>query len=214
METDRLIEKLAAELTPAPPRLVARRIAMTALVGGVAALVGMLTWLELRPDLMSAMTGMNFWLKAAYAVALGAAGFRCAERLSRPAGAAGGGVVLAIGAVVLLGAVGLATLMLEPPGRRAATWLGGSWWTCPFNILALSLPTLGLALLVMRRFAPTRLGAAGAAAGLFAGGVAATVYGLHCNETAPVFVATWYTLGIGMSAGVGALLGPWALRWR
>ena len=68
--------------------------------------------------------------------------------------------------------------------------------------------------MVLRGRAPTRLGLGCAAGGLFAGGVAAAAYGLHCPETAALFVVTWYTLGIALSAALGALLGPWALRWR
>lgn len=214
METDRLIDSLAADLKPAPPRIVSRRMAVAAVVGAAAALVGVLWWLGLRHDLMTAMGGMTFWMKAAYAAILGVAGFACAERLARPAASPRRGLMLALAAMGVLAAIGVTTLMLTPPGERMAMWLGHSWRRCPFNILALSIPTLALALLAMRRFAPTRLGPAGAATGLFAGGVAATVYGLHCGETAPVFVVTWYSLGMALSTALGALLGPWVLRWR
>ncbi|MBU1375757.1 MAG: DUF1109 domain-containing protein [Alphaproteobacteria bacterium] len=214
METERLIDSLAANLTPAPSRQVSRRIVMTALVGAAAALVAVLFWLGLRSDLMIAVGGRMFWMKAAYAAILGVAGFACAERLARPTGSARGGLLLAVAALGVLAVIGLTMMMMTPPAERMALWLGQSWRRCPFYILALSIPTLALALLTMRRFAPTRLGAAGAAAGLFAGGVAATVYGLHCGETSPIFLLTWYSLGVALSTALGALLGPWALRWR
>jgi hypothetical protein len=54
---------------------------------------------------------------------------------------------------------------------------------------------------------------AGAAAGLVAGASAATVYGFHCPETAAPFILVWYSLGIALAAGLGALAGPWVLRW-
>jgi hypothetical protein len=92
--------------------------------------------------------------------------------------------------------------------------MGQSWRVCPRNILALSLPILAATLVVVRRLAPTRLVLAGAAAGLFSGGVAATVYGLHCPESTMPFVAVWYSLGISAPVVIGAVLGPWALRWR
>ena len=57
-----------------------------------------------------------------------------------------------------------------------------------------------------RRFAPTRLRAAGAAAGLAAGALAATLYCLHCPEVSAIFVLTWYSLGIGLATGASALL--------
>ncbi|MBK8838593.1 MAG: DUF1109 family protein [Hyphomonadaceae bacterium] len=83
----------------------------------------------------------------------------------------------------------------------------------PWLIFALALPGLAATLRAMRGFAPTRTALAGAAAGLLAGGVSATVYGLHCDENAAAFVAVWYSLGIGMTAVAGAILGPRVLRW-
>ena len=75
--------------------------------------------------------------------------------------------------------------------------------------------TSGLAAIMwaMRRFAPTRTTLAGAAAGLLAGGVSATVYGLHCDESTAPFVALWYSLGISLTALTGAVIGSRVLRW-
>jgi hypothetical protein len=190
------------------------RIAAVTAAGGVLAFVLMLGWLGLRPDLATAMGGATFWSKAGYAAVLGVAGFLAIERLARPAASPRAGLLLALAALVLIVALAAVNLLTTPPADRLTVWLGGSWRRCPFNILALSGPTLVLALLAVRGLAPTRLRAAGAAAGLLAGGVATTAYSLHCPETAPAFVATWYTLGIFLSATVGAILGPWALRWR
>ncbi len=50
-------------------------------------------------------------------------------------------------------------------------------------------------------------------AGLAAGGIAATMYGLHCPEWAASFVATWYSLGILASGVLGAVIGRRVLRW-
>jgi len=66
---------------------------------------------------------------------------------------------------------------------------------------------------VLRGMAPTRPALTGFAAGAFAGGVAATVYGLHCGESTMVFVGTWYTLGVLGTGLLGAIVGKWALRW-
>ena len=46
-----------------------------------------------------------------------------------------------------------------------------------------------------------------------AGGVAATVYGLHCPENTFTFVALWYSLGVLLLAALGAVVGRWVLRW-
>jgi len=61
--------------------------------------------------------------------------------------------------------------------------------------------------------APTRPRLAGAAAGLMAGGIGATVYGLYCQETAAAFTAVWYTFGMLIWAAAGALIGGRLLRW-
>jgi len=38
-------------------------------------------------------------------------------------------------------------------------------------------------------------------------------YALVCRELSASFVAVWYSVGIGLAALLGALLGPRALRW-
>lgn len=214
MKTDDLLDALAADLAPAPARAVHARLLAGAGAAVVIALALVLFGLKLRPDLAVAVGGPTFWMKAAYTAALSVAGFLCAERLARPTGSARWGAIVAALAVASLAALGVAGLATAPASDRLAQLMGDSWRRCPVSILALAAPGLAIGLLIMRRFAPTRLRLAGAATGLLAGGVAASAYGLHCPETAPAFVALWYTLGITASAGLGALIGPWALRWK
>jgi hypothetical protein len=214
VKRDDLIEALVADLRPVRPDRVAWLIAGAAAGGFAAALALALAWLGPRPDLGPALGDAMFWMKAGYAAALAAGGFWSAERLARPASRGRGGLLVAAAA---LGAVILAAALLTlpmPPERRMAMWMGHTWRLCPVFILLLSIPGLALSLLAMRRFAPTRPRLAGAAAGLFAGGLAAVAYGLHCDEAGAAFLATWYSLGVALSAGLGALAGPWALRWR
>ena len=99
------------------------------------------------------------------------------------------------------------------PSQMRSVWMGHTASVCSIRILALSVPVFVGSMVVLRQFAPTRLALAGAAAGLLAGGVGATVYGLYCAESAATFVATWYTLGIAASVGVGAIIGARVLRW-
>ena len=56
-------------------------------------------------------------------------------------------------------------------------------------------------------------GLAGAVAGIAAGALAATLYAMHCTDDSPLFVATWYTIGIGIMALAGSVLGERLLRW-
>lgn len=212
MRTEDLIEALAAD--GAPIRPPPRRLAGVAAAGALAALVLVLTWLHTRHDLMPAMRGGMFWMKAAYTGVLGLAGYLAIERLARPEGSGRRGWILGGAALSLFAAAGLIQAMYSPDVQAALHMLRGhSWHSCSRNIMTLGLPMLALGLWAVRGMAPTRPIAAGFATGLFAGGVAATVYGLHCPENTFTFVALWYSLGVLLLAALGALLGRWVLRW-
>jgi hypothetical protein len=91
--------------------------------------------------------------------------------------------------------------------------MGSSWLACAVSILVLSLPVLGALLWALRQLAPTQPRLAGAVAGAMAGGVAASLYSLHCTETTFAFFAAWYGGGLLLTSGLGALLGARLLRW-
>lgn len=86
------------------------------------------------------------------------------------------------------------------PDQRAQLFWGSTWRTCPVSIVLLA-----TALSAMRRMASTRLRLANA------GG--ARVYCLHCPQISPVFVGSWYLLGMLVPTALGALLGPKVLAW-
>ncbi len=159
------------------------------------------------------MTRM-FWTKAIYTGLLGVAGFLAVDRLARPAGSPRRGLILAGGVFAFLALAGAWQMMHAAPVDRMPMLMGASWRVCPRYIFTLSVPILAIVLFVVRGLAPTRLSLAGAASGLFAGGLAATIYGLHCPEHTMAFVALWYSLGVAFTAALGAILGPWVLRWR
>jgi hypothetical protein len=213
VRTDELIDQLASR-PPGQRAGVPARLALAALAGMVAATALVASWMGVRADLAVAVTTAPFWMKLGYGAVLAVGGFLALERLSRPAGSGRRGMTLAVLAFLVLAVLGVVQMLTTAPDARLAVWLGKSWRQCPTNVLTLGLPMLAVALLVVRRLAPTRLVLAGAATGLFAGGVAMVAYGLHCPETEPAFVATWYTLGAILTSAVGAVLGPVVLRWR
>ena len=104
-------------------------------------------------------------------------------------------------------------LALLPRELWMPAWLGLTWTICAQNILLMSVFAAPLIWLGARALAPTRPMASGAALGLLTGAIAATAYGLHCPEATAPFVATWYTLGMALAAGIGAVVGRFALRW-
>jgi hypothetical protein len=213
MKTDDLIGLLARDATPVKSGALPRRLSVLALAGAVAALVIMVPWIGFRPDFPAALVDPTFWMKLTYTFGLAAAGFMLAERLSRPGATSRLGWIIAAACAVAILMLAAIQLLAMPPADMPAAIMGGSWNSCPWLIFVLALPGLAAILWTMRRFAPTRTTLAGAAAGLLAGGVSATVYGLHCDESAAAFVALWYSLGIATTALTGAIIGSRVLRW-
>ncbi len=213
MNTEQLIEQLAGDMRPVGRRARARRLALGIVMGGVAPLAFVTLALGIRPDLRVAMHGFAFWMKWTYTISLGLAAVAITARLARPEPVRLARFWPATLPFVVLALVGIAEMARASRGDWLAMWLGESWRVCPWLVLGLSAPIFAGLLWSFRRLAPTRLRAAGAAAGLTAGAWAATLYCLHCPEVSAIFVLTWYTLGIALAAGVGALLGPRLLRW-
>ncbi len=213
MNTDQLIDRLTNDVAPVRRTAVGRRLAIGVIVGALVSCAIILVTIGTRPDLGLAMRGAAFWMKWAYTLSLSAIAIYATARLARPDPGSLRGLWLIAIPVALLAAVGALELIRTPPGEWLAMWLGHSWKKCPWLVLGLAMPIFIGLLWSFRRLAPTRLRAAGAAAGLAAGAFAATVYCLHCPEVSAIFVLTWYSLGILAAAAFGALVGPRLLRW-
>jgi hypothetical protein len=211
--TERLIAALSADVPPIPPRFIGRRVALGIAGGGVVSIGLVFALFGMRPDFPQAMFGFSFWMKWAYTLSLGLIAVAATVRLARPEGGSLRMLWPLALPILLLAALAIEEMIRTPMRDWLSMWLGGSWNRCPWRVLLLAGPIfLGL-LWSFRKLAPTNLRAAGAAAGLAAGAWAATIYCLHCDEVAAVFVLTWYSLGILLATGLGALLGPRVLRW-
>jgi hypothetical protein len=104
-------------------------------------------------------------------------------------------------------------LAVIPPDSWAPRLIGVNARYCLMLIPLLSIAPLAGIVFALRQGAPTRPGLAGAVAGLAAGGIAATLYASHCTDDSPLFVATWYSLAIGIVALFGYVAGARWLRW-
>jgi hypothetical protein len=211
VNTNELIDSLARGAGPAPRFAASRRLGWAACIGFLASVLLCLALFSPIPREMLATPAP--WIKLAYTGALGVAAWwlvarlgRPVARLARPAGAVA--LVLAVMAVV-----GLIAWLGSPVSERLAMLVGHAPLSCPTRIFSLSVPVLLVVLWSLRGLAPTRLRAAGLAAGLLAGALAALGYALVCREQSASFVAVWYSVGIGLTAMLGAVLGPRTLRW-
>lgn len=207
VDTDSLIEALARDVRPVPPYAVERCLGLGLTLGlaGSALIVGGV--LGLRPDLGAAAGHGFFWAKTGYALSLGLAGLLLCRQLARPytQRLRGGWLVLLPPAVLLPFA--LAELKGAAPGPASA-----GWTSFPLVLLLAAPVFLGLAR-ALQRLAPTRFAAAGACAGLAAGGFGAALYSLHGQAESATYLLTRYTAAIALAAAAGALLGPRLMRW-
>jgi len=211
MKTDTLIDLLSRQAGPAPRALAARRLSPAAFVGLLVGALAAITWFGTIPAHMFA-TAVP-WTKMAYTGTFALAAGWLTARLSRPAAPLHWPLRVTVAVVGIMALAGGASLLFEPSGGRVQALLGNSWSSCPWNVLALSLPGLAAALWAVRGLAPTRPRAAGFAAGLMAGSLGAIGYSLSCPQTSAAFLALWYSLGMVLTGAVGAVLGPRVLRW-
>lgn len=212
MRTDELIRALAADhRRPAPP---VPRVAGTALLLGAAVAAAAFA-LELgpRPDLAAAAETARFLLKPASMLLLAAIAFATVLALARP-GSDRRWLRPALLVVPVVMAIAVAAeLAVTPAADWAGRLVGGNALFCLTAVPLLAAAPLAALTVALRSAAPTWPAGLGAAAGLLSGAVAAALYAIHCNDNSPLFVATWYTLAIGLTTIVGSLLGRRFLRW-
>lgn len=211
MQTTELIGLLAQGAGPAPHVRPLRRL-LPAMGCGVLAAALLSTGL-LGPVPAHMVETPALWVKLGYSSLLVVAAVWLVARLALPLSHLWAPTLSVCAVAAGMGLIGMAAFWVAEPGERSAALLGSSWSRCPLIIPAVALPALAAALWALRGMAPTRLRAAGFAAGLLAGALGAIGYSLHCPEQSLMFVAGWYSLGILASGGLGALLGPLALHW-
>ncbi len=211
-DIDILIDRLARQHRRIPPQQLARRMAVSALLGAVCTLVLVLAW-GLRPDLASASGTARFWVKLGFGAGFAVAGLAGLLVLFRPERPAPRRLWLAAVPVAVVVAAAFLQAAAVPPTELTALWLGRTALACPISIAALAIAPAIALILAGRRSAPTRLRLTGGVIGLASGGISAMLYALHCPEVGLAFVATWYLLGILLAAVIGAICGPRLLRW-
>jgi hypothetical protein len=211
VRTDDLIRALVADHTPRRGTLPQRFLLVSGLgILGALCLYGIL--LRPRADLMAALTSWPAGFKVGVALSLAAAAGAVAFRQARPEPALG--LRAALAPVLALLAVGVSVeLATSQPSLWGRSVMASEGFACLLLILALSLAPLAAALVWLRDGAPSRPPLAGAAAGLFAGGVGAALYATHCTNDSPLFVMGWYGLSVAITAVLGAALGRKSLRW-
>jgi hypothetical protein len=212
MRTEDLINVLVVDLTVSKVRFRQTLVAAIA-IGSIIAAIALSFSIGVRPDIGQALRTPRFLFKFVFSLSLATTTAGLLWRLARPGVPAGAWAWAWLAAPVLL----LGAVMVELIVMPASTWLprlvGTNAGFCLMLIPFLSIGPLACIMLALRQGAPTKPGLTGAVAGLVAGGIAATLYASHCNDDSPLFVATWYSLAVGIVAFVGYVAGSRFLRW-
>lgn len=208
-----LINALSADVKPVSPDVARRQLAGALVIGGAISLVGVIAIFGLQPGLDTFAHGAPMGVKSTYAMSLAGIAIALTLAAARPGARSRVGwkwIAVPVSGCALLALIDLSR---APVTNWPPMVFGASWSQCSLRIAALAGPVFIGLCLAIRAQAPTNLRESGAAAGLLAGTVAATSYALACPESSAAFIFVWYSLGIAIVTGMGALLGPRLLRW-
>lgn len=189
------------------------RLVETAMAGALAGVLIILAWLQLRPDLPVASAGVFFWIKGLYPCAIAACALLAATKLAREQRGANTafGVAAVLAGLMLVAAV---IQIIDLPAEMALALLWPDGAICVANVLTIAAPMLLLTAVGLGRVELERPAATGFACGLFCGGVAGAVDGLHCWQETYAFVGPWFTLAMLACGAVGAGVMALLARWR
>ncbi len=213
MKTNELITLLALDSLPVSYRSGRGSMLATLGLGALVALTMMYFALGVRPDMDQAVVLPMFWFKLAFPGALMLAALAALLRFAYPGFRLGKLKIALALPFAVIWVMALLALANAAPEIRPMLIFGATWVKCPITIAALAVPTWMSAFWALKQQAPTRLRATSAAAGLFAGACAATVYAMHCSEMQAPFLAIWYLLGMLIPTVLGWAVGPKLLRW-
>jgi hypothetical protein len=212
MKTEDLINAIAEDAAAKLPS-VSVRMAVALATGGAVAVAFFAYSLGVRTDIASALQTWRFDAKLAATLLAFVAALWATVRLARP----DTNLRQALAALLLpLPALAFTVgceLMVSPAGTWSTKAIGSNSRLCVTSILLMSVAPLAALLLASRVGAPRSPALAGAAAGLLAGGLAATLYAIHCPDDSPLFVALWYMPVVALITLGGAVIGRRALRW-
>jgi hypothetical protein len=210
MKTDELIRALAAD-NPGRVVPIARSLHISLLAGVVLSAALFLALLHPRHDIAEAVQTFRFLFKFILAGSLAVTAITFLSDAAVPVsrrhyrGLLIPAVLIAVGVLVELTNV--------PSHEWAARLLGHNATHCLSLIPLLSLAPAVCLLVALRHGAPARPMLAGAACGLVAGSIGSLLYALTCPDDSPLFVATWYTIGVAIVTIASAFIGRRALRW-
>jgi hypothetical protein len=208
MDTDRLIERLAADALEQRPRPrsggMAQRLAVASLAGFSLVVALVLLGPGQRSDLSSVAMSSAGALKFGGSAILCAVAFGVAKHLAAPEFSP-----MLQRSLPIVAALATALMIWW----AAALGVTAVSMGCVASIVGLAAFTLPAILWVLRAGAPQHPGLLGGAAGVLAGSLAAFAFALHCPLDATASILPWYPLAIAMVSLASAGIASRVLAW-
>lgn len=212
MKTDDLIARLSADRPP-PQRPAGQSLVMATLLAILCAAGVMFITTGPRPDFAEALGTWRFDMKFMVTLTLASSAFFLLRRAIYPEGFARAPLWIILAAPALLAVAVAYELAVLPASAWRPALVGSNWVHCLVLVPAFGVLPLVIALWGIRQGAPTRPALTGFLAGLLAGGLGAAAYAVNCPDDSPLFVMTWYPVGILALGALGAIAGLRVLRW-
>ena len=213
MQSDSLVDRLVAGLTPVGRPRVWRDIALLVLLAvvelGIYIGIG-----HMRPDIDAAMAQPIWWWKLASAAVVATLATVIAVRSFAP-GQNAPFARKSLGPLILLVIIagwGINAMMdMMGPLMERLHWQAGLY--CVSGVLSLSVVPMLAFGLMMRRGASTDPALSANAAGLAAAGWGTAVFVFHCPHDDVLYVEVWYTVSMLLVIGAARLILPRLTRW-
>jgi hypothetical protein len=209
MKTEDLIEQLSQESAAQAKRPGHSEFFACAGCGLALAAAIVIAAYGIRPDYLS--SAWTIGLKTAFGVAALLALLPLVSRALEPATSVSRLAAPALAFAVLSLIIAFTALALDHSWNGLMLNMGIP--ICLERVPLIAAPGAALMFWTARKYAPTRLGVAGAAIGAFAAAVSIVAYSWFCQADTVAYVGIWYLSAIGLCAGLGAIIGRWVLRW-
>ncbi|MGB7405475.1 MAG: DUF1109 domain-containing protein [Pacificimonas sp.] len=208
-----LLDRLADDATPV--RRVNAALFVTLFGGGfIASLLMVIGFQGVRPDLLAAGGTAIFAWKLLACASVAALSAILLMKLGKPGQAPPMRGVSVAGLALLVFALPFAAALIAEPAAQAAVVTRGSWvLSCLTGIAMATSPLWIMALIWLKRSAPTDIEQASWAAGLASGSAGATAFVLHCPFDQVAYVGLWYLAAILGIAAISRLVLPRLIRW-
>jgi hypothetical protein len=176
------------------------------------ALAFVVALLGARADVMAGEPSSMFLLRGGMLLLLGLASAWAVVRMASPSvGRYDNGWKVALAAAALFPLAGILVAMRQDP-MPALTEFTDGMECLRMSLMSGVFTAIPMVLLLRRGLA--MLGhRAGWVTGVAAGGLGAFAYSLHCPANGIIYIGFWYTLTVGICAGLGRLVVPRLIRW-